>query len=96
MDTELSNLSAPWCPNGQANQGMSDGPPPLLMDARTVARELAVSVRTVWRLVSAGILPGPDVRIGSKLIRWKRSTLLAWNDCPVKSANCFKKSEDSQ
>lgn len=33
------------------------------------------SERTIRRLVSAGKLPAPDVRITAKLVRWRESTV---------------------
>ncbi len=41
-----------------------------LMTSQQVAEKLAVSVRTVWRLVAAGKFPQP-VRYNRKLVRWK-------------------------
>ena len=45
-----------------------------LLTAQDVARLLAVSVRTVWRLRDAGDLPAP-VRVGKHLLRWRRSDI---------------------
>ncbi len=42
---------------------------PLLLSVKQVAELLALSSRTVWRLVSAGELPEP-VRIG-RAARWR-------------------------
>jgi excisionase family DNA binding protein len=42
-----------------------------------LANQLNISVRTVWRWVSAGTLCKPDVRIG-RVIRWRRSTIERW------------------
>ena len=41
-----------------------------LMTSQQVANRLAVSVRTLWRLVAAGKFPQP-VRYNRKLVRWK-------------------------
>ena len=41
-----------------------------LMTSHQVARRLAMSVRTLWRLVAAGKFPQP-VRYNRKLVRWK-------------------------
>ena len=43
---------------------------PELMTSQQVAERLAVSVRTLWRLVAAGKFPQP-VRYNRKLVRWK-------------------------
>lgn len=55
-------------------------PQPYLVDAHGVAAELSIGVRTLWRWVSVGIFPPPDVRIGSKVVRWKWETVTAWVD----------------
>jgi excisionase family DNA binding protein len=41
-----------------------------LLTSQQVAEKLAVSVRTLWRLVAAGKFPQP-VRYNRKLVRWK-------------------------
>ena len=41
-----------------------------LLTSQQVARRMAMSVRTLWRLVSAGKFPQP-VRYNRKLVRWK-------------------------
>jgi predicted DNA-binding transcriptional regulator AlpA len=58
---------------------MSDSPSiePELIDVRTVAKLLGCSTRTVWRLRDAGKIPQSLV-LSTGLIRWRRSTLLAW------------------
>ncbi|MBY0230528.1 MAG: AlpA family phage regulatory protein [Gemmataceae bacterium] len=43
-----------------------------LMTSRQVAGRLAMSVRTLWRLVAAGRFPQP-IRYNRKLVRWKSS-----------------------
>ena len=50
---------------------------PQLLTVEDVARALAVSTRTVWRLVSAGELPPPQ-RIGKRLRRWRASDIEAY------------------
>jgi predicted DNA-binding transcriptional regulator AlpA len=51
---------------------------PLLVDAKTLAKMLSVSVRTVWTLNAAGELPKP-VRLGGST-RWKLSEIKNWID----------------
>ena len=51
-------------------------PPSLLLSARTLAKRLGVSVRTLWRLRSAGKLPTP-VRLGG-VVRWRVADIDAW------------------
>jgi len=41
-----------------------------LMTSQQVADRLAVSVRTLWRLVQRGNFPQP-IRYNRKLVRWK-------------------------
>jgi excisionase family DNA binding protein len=55
---------------------------PLLLDVRTVARLLNVSVRTIHRLKATGEMPAP-VRLGGRVL-WRRAELLAWLEvgCP--------------
>lgn len=72
------------------NETNSPAPDSLLMDVNVIADLLSIGVRTLWRLVSAGIFPAPDVTIGSKIVRWKRTTLLAWLDCEKRTADCMK------
>ena len=43
---------------------------PELLTSQQVAQRLAVSVRTLWRLVASGKFPQP-VRYNRKLVRWK-------------------------
>jgi len=58
--------------------------PPELLDARAVAGLMSISVRSVWRLRDAGLLPAP-VRVGS-MVRWRRDTLLSWlNEYPTET-----------
>lgn len=54
----------------------------LAVDAKRLAELLAVSLRTVRRLDSAGKLPRP-VRIGGA-VRWRLDEITAWlaADCP--------------
>ncbi len=47
-----------------------------LVTAKTLAKMLSMSVRTVWRLRSAGKLPEP-VTIGGS-VRWKLSDIELW------------------
>lgn len=49
---------------------------PLLLTARDVSKQLQVSVRTVWRLRSAGKLPKP-VEVGGA-VRWRNDEFQKW------------------
>jgi prophage regulatory protein len=53
--------------------------PPSLLTLDDVARDLAVSVRTVQRLVAAGEFPTP-IRITPGRVRWRRADVDAWLD----------------
>ena len=48
-----------------------------LLTSQQVADRLAVSVRTLWRLVAAGKVPQP-VRYNRKLVRWKSSDVMRY------------------
>ncbi len=50
-----------------------------LLAVREVAALLGVSVRAVWRLVSAGRLPAP-VRISTRTVRWKLAEIRGYID----------------
>jgi excisionase family DNA binding protein len=50
-----------------------------LLTSQQVADRLAVSVRTLWRLVAAGKVPQP-VRYNRKLVRWKNSEVMRYID----------------
>jgi predicted DNA-binding transcriptional regulator AlpA len=56
-----------------------------LINARQFARMLQVSLRTLWRLVSAGKAPQPIKLNGNT--RWLKSAVLAWlkAGCPPQS-----------
>jgi excisionase family DNA binding protein len=52
---------------------------PELLTSQQVAERLAVSVRTLWRLVAAGKFPQP-VRYNRKLVRWKSADVTRYID----------------
>lgn len=55
---------------------------PLLLTAEQVAGMLNISVRSVWRLRSAGMLPEP-VKVGGN-VRWNARGIREWiaQGCP--------------
>jgi len=55
---------------------ISAEPIPLLLSAPQVAAQLGFSVRTIWRLESAGKLPRP-IRLG-RSVRWRRDEIVRW------------------
>jgi predicted DNA-binding transcriptional regulator AlpA len=56
---------------------------PMLICAEDVARLLNMSMRTIWRMRSAGDIP-PPVRIGCA-VRWNLDEIRAWiaDGCPT-------------
>ena len=59
---------------------------PLLITAGELAALLHVSVRSLWRLRSCGVIPEP-VRLGNS-VRWRRDEILCWisEGCPQPQA----------
>lgn len=55
---------------------------PLLVDVKGLSRLTSLSTRTLWRLRSAGKLPG-SVKIGSRVV-WSYESIRLWVDagCP--------------
>ena len=68
-------------PTLQDNPDQSTQPP--MLTATGVAKMLACSPRSIYRLADAGRIP-PPVRIGG-LVRWPRAALEQWiaEGCPV-------------
>jgi excisionase family DNA binding protein len=62
---------------------IENGQQPLLITVDQVAKLLSVSIRTVWRLKSAGKLPKP-VEVGGS-VRWNIEAVKQWIDagCPA-------------
>jgi excisionase family DNA binding protein len=58
--------------------------PPVLIDAAELARQMGISERTLWRLLSARKVPEP-VRIGRNT-RWRLAEVSRWIEqgCPAK------------
>lgn len=59
---------------------------PLMVTAHELARMLHVSVRTLWRMRSAGHVPSP-VRFGAA-VRWRLDEIRKWiaDGCPKRQA----------
>lgn len=51
--------------------------PAIMLTAADLARELRTSTKTIRRWDQAGKLPLP-VRIGSRMLRWKREEIVRW------------------
>lgn len=59
---------------------------PQLVSVDEVSEMLSVSKRTIWRMLSSGLVPRP-VKIGGS-VRWNLSVLREWihNGCPTPKA----------
>jgi excisionase family DNA binding protein len=61
---------------------------PDLMTSQQVANRLAISIRTLWRLVRANRMPQP-VRYNRKLVRWKAAELARYiKNLPTAQEGC--------
>ncbi|ADG68471.1 Prophage CP4-57 regulatory [Planctopirus limnophila DSM 3776] len=77
--------------NEFAKETLMDQNNPILATAESVASMLSISLRTLWRMRSAGKLPAP-VRVG-KSTRWRVSDIQEWiaAGCPVPMAPPLQK-----
>ncbi len=68
--------------------------PSVLIDARELARMLAVSVPSIWRWKSDGRLP-EAISLSSQTIRWRRDIVLEWISlgCPAGSADTTREGQ---
>ena len=59
-----------------------------LLNVRSLAAMLSVSVPTIWRMRDAGKLP-PAIALTSQCVRWRRDAVLAWIEagCPAATAS---------
>lgn len=59
---------------------------PLVLTSNELARMLKISMRSLWRLRSAGLLPAP-IQVGSS-IRWRADEVQQWiaKGCPPPTA----------
>ncbi|HZL35890.1 MAG TPA: helix-turn-helix domain-containing protein [Tepidisphaeraceae bacterium] len=46
---------------------------------------LGLGRRTVWRWLSEGKIPAPDVRIGEKVVRWRAERIEEWIDANTRT-----------
>ena len=60
----------------------------LLLSARQLAAELAISLATIYNLRSSGRLPLPLRIAGS--VRWRRSDIELWIECGCPSRERFE------
>ena len=74
----MSTILRPYTP-----PRVKEREPAELLTSEQVANRLAISLRTVWRMVRAGKLPQP-VRYNRKLVRWKAADVSAYvRDLPT-------------
>ena len=67
-----------WIGNeGKSMFNMDNKDQPLVYDVRGLAKALDVSVRHLWRMVSAGSIPQP-LQIGKRLRRWPVEEIRTW------------------
>jgi len=57
-----------------------------LLSIEEVAGLLKITKRTVYRLINAGDLPGPDLVLGKRSPRWRRSTIENWLHGQIKNS----------
>ena len=43
-----------------------------------VAERISVGVRTLERMISTGTCPGPDIKVSSRILLWRESTVQRW------------------
>ena len=43
-----------------------------------VAARISVGVRTLERMISTGTFPGPDIKVSSRILLWRESTVQRW------------------
>ncbi len=43
-----------------------------------VAERTGLGVRTIERLISMGKFPGADIKIGTRILLWRESTIQRW------------------
>jgi predicted site-specific integrase-resolvase len=48
-----------------------------MMDYRSIAARLRISMRTAKRWVAEGVLPPPDLRL-RRIVRWRPETIETW------------------
>jgi predicted DNA-binding transcriptional regulator AlpA len=68
------------------DNAIPDAGAPSLITAAQLATKLQVSTRTLWRKLSAGILPNP-LRLGG-IVRWRLVEIENWiaRGCPIVDA----------
>jgi excisionase family DNA binding protein len=79
----MASFITPQIRNNATMNSESHDPELKMINAGELAQILAVSRRTVWRMLSGGNLPQP-IRIGGA-VRWKLYEIRRWIEqgCPV-------------
>ena len=67
----------------------ADVPPPSMMIAAEIGRELRLSAKSIRRMHDAGRLPQPVV-VGARSLRWLRTTIVAWLAAGCPDRNTFE------
>lgn len=49
-----------------------------LLNIEQVSAVIGLARRTIFRMISCGTFPRPDVAIGSRIRRWRQSTVEGW------------------
>jgi len=52
--------------------------PEPMLTVDDLAELLRLAPRTVWRMIGTGQLPPPDLRIGKRVVRWRRDGIDNW------------------
>ena len=52
--------------------------PALLLSVKQVSALIGIAPRTLWRLASSGRFPRPDVKVGARIVKWRRTTVERW------------------
>lgn len=65
-------------PTGMNTLSPSDAPPALLTLALVIKFYVPAGSRTLFRWISAGKFPKPDIVFGAKVRYWKRETVEKW------------------
>jgi predicted DNA-binding transcriptional regulator AlpA len=57
-----------------------------LLSVDDIAKLVGVTATSVWRWVDDGEFPPPDMRISSRVTRWKASTVAKWQESCINNA----------
>ena len=77
-------------PTTNEQKRQNEEPSLLLLSAQNLAKRLAISVRTLWRLRTSGKMPKP-VKLGGT-VRWRAEEIDAWVQAGCPNANVWEAS----